>query len=116
MLLFTFCSSGTEREIWFFPFIAGDGTGSVLMLMTNIPLSADHPILRLWICSHLAVIPFLSTELLREIIFFSRTKWKNHTAKLLPQFRELDAGYPLGDTVYLQILSNSYETPQIFQK
>lgn len=60
----TFCSSGTKLEIWLFPFISGDGTGSVPMLMTNVPLSAGHQILRIWICSHLAAIPFLSTGLL----------------------------------------------------
>lgn len=58
----TICSSGTYLEIWFLPFIAGDG--SMPVLMTNVPLSAGHRILRLWICSHLAAIPFLSTGLL----------------------------------------------------
>lgn len=38
-------------------------------------------------------------------------KWK-----LLPQFGKVDDTHPLGDTVYLQILLNLCENPQIFQK
>lgn len=51
--------------------------------------------------------------------FFSlgrKKNGKNHIDKLLWQFGKVEAIYPLGDTVYLQILLILCETPQVFQK